>query len=815
VVETCALCGLRAPNPVGGTPPEEGLRFCCAGCAQVYSLARDNGVLDQVLGRPVTRTRTLDVLSGPRETAYFSIKGMWCPGCATAAEGLLRHQQGVRSADVSFAAERGRVSYDPSQIEPRKLLARLTSLGYQAQLLSDRKEAAAERRIEGILLQLIVAVAFGMQVMMIYLFMLYPRYAAGDYSGSETRALELLAMGLTVPVLFFGGISFLRGAWTALLARTATMDTLVALGTTAAFGYSAYVTLVGSGAAYFDSVAMITTFVLFGRYLESVGGSRARADINALLTLETSECWTRSGGEWIRSDPADLVEGVEILVKQGERVPADATVVEGTAAVDESLLTGESRPLLKGPGDVLSAGTLAADGSLIARVLRPVPESRLAQISQMIERTLATKPPIQRLADRVSAYFALSILVIAALVFVIRLLLHQPVADALVASIAVLVVACPCALGLATPLALVVGVGLSARAGIIVRNPAALEHGADIRRVAFDKTGTITRGQMSVEQVVALGDAPSGGLVALGDAAAKSAEVLSAAAAVEQFSEHPVARAILAAYQEAPPEASDFEVRRGQGSSAMVPARGDQRVLVGSPAFLGIDVEPNRGYTGRGRTVVWVGTQGHAEGFVVLRDDLDPTARQALAELKHRGLTTTILSGDDPGTVEAVATEVGAEEWVGRLIPEEKAERVRVWQEAGQPVAMVGDGVNDAPALAQADLALAVAGGTDLAGEAADVVLSIRDLRAVPRFLSLSSSTRRIIRENLGWAFAYNLVTIPLAAAGLISPIVAAAAMAASSLLVVGNSLRLRRLATAAPPAESDPAAIRPAGVRC
>jgi heavy metal translocating P-type ATPase len=792
VVETCALCGLRVPAPVTGTFAGEEKTFCCSGCARVYTLASENGVLDQVLGTPAARPRPRPPLAGPRETAYFSLKGMWCPGCATAAEGLLRHQPGVRGADISFAAERGRVSYDPSQVDPDRLMAKLSRLGYRARLLSDRKEAAFERRLEGLLLQLIVAVAFGMQVMMIYLAMLYPRYADGDYSSPETRALQYLAMGLTVPILFVGGISFLRGAWRALLARTATMDTLVALGTVSAFCYSAYVTITGSGAAYFDSVAMITTFVMIGRYLESVGGSRARRDINALLTLQPDRCWVRRDGAWVEAEAASLTRGTEILVKPGERVPADSVVLEGSAVVDESLLTGESAPLPKESGDVLSAGTLVADGSLISVVTEPVAESRLARISGLIEQTLSAKPPIQRLADRVSAYFAFAVLGIAALSFGVRLLLDQPLSDSLVAAIAVLVVACPCALGLATPLALTVALGLATRLGMIVRNPAALEIGATIRRVVFDKTGTITRGRMTVEEVVSLGPIGAG---------PSPADMLRAAAAVEQFSQHPVAQAIVSACEGPLPEAVDFESRRGQGASARLPDLDGERVLVGSSAFLGIDQGTAAAdYVERGSTVVWIGraqamaaqTEA-ADGFIVLRDEPNPSATQALGDLRRLGVTAVILSGDDPRTVRAIADEVGAEEWAGGLSPEEKALRVKRWQDSGERVAMAGDGVNDAPALAQADLALAMAEGTDLAGETADVLLTREDLTTVPRFLGLSSRTRRIIRENLSWAFAYNLVAVPLAVAGLISPIIAAAAMAASSVLVVGNSLRLRR----------------------
>jgi heavy metal translocating P-type ATPase len=809
VVEPCTLCGLPARSPVGRRVADEEKVFCCSGCAQVYELALESGVIDQVLGTPAARSGPRPPLAGPRETAYFSLKGMWCAGCAVAAEGLLRRQPGVRSVDVSFAAERGRMTYDPSRVDPKRLLARLSVLGYRAALLSDRKEAAFERRVEGILLQLIVAVAFGMQVMMIYLAMLYPRYAAGDYSAPDTRNLQYVALGLAVPVLLVGGLSFLRGAVRALLARTATMDTLVALGTVSAFGYSVYVTITGSGAAYFDSVVMITTFVTLGRYLESVGGSRARRDINALLTLQPELCWIRQEGNWAKAEAGALVRGDHVLIKQGERVPADSVVLEGAAVVDESLLTGESAPLPKAPGDPLSGGTLVAEGSLVARVSEPVAESRLSRISRLIEQTLATKPPIQRIADRASAYFAFGIVAIAAVTLIARLSFGQPLPTALVATIAVLVVACPCALGLATPLALTVALGLTARTGVVVRNPAALEVAAIIKRAVFDKTGTVTRGSMTVEHVRVLDSART--------VATAAEDLLCVAAAVEQFSEHPVARAIVSACAGPLPGVTDFEVRRGQGSSARVPALGNERVMVGSAAYLGLDLgfagtdagssegaasqaAQAAAYTSRGSTVVWVGCQGSAKGFIALRDEPNPSAGAALAELRDLGVATTILSGDDPRTVETISAEIGVPEWAGGLTPEDKAGRILSWQESGERTLMVGDGVNDAPALAQAELAIAMAAGTDLAGETADVILTGNDLRAVPWFLRLSTRTRRVIRENLAWAFAYNLVAIPLAVTGLVSPIIASGAMACSSVLVVANSLRLRRLAPGGPP---------------
>ena len=799
MVTTCALCGLRTTAPVEQAVADETLSFCCVGCARVYEVAKEAGMLDQVMaaaGRSQAALTPLATLTGPRETAYFSLEGMWCAGCAISAERLLRRQTGVRGADVSFASERGRVTYDPSVTEPKKLMGALDRLGYRAVLLSDRREAAAERRVEGLLLQLVVAAAFGMQIMMIYLASLYPRYSAGDYSSALTRNLEYVALGLTIPVLFVGGWSFLKGAWRALRARTATMDTLVTLGTVSAFGYSTYMTVTGDGPAYFDSVCMIVTFVMIGRYLESIGGSRARRDLNALLTLQPNEAWIKQQDSWSKVDTSSLQAGDVILVKQGERVPADAMVAEGVAAVDESLLTGESLPVDKAPGDTLFAGTLTVNGALVAHVTAPAAGSRLAAISELLTQTLATKPPVQRLADRASTVLTFTVLTVAVLSLVVRLSLGHSAAQSVAAAVAVLVVACPCALGLATPLALTVSLGAAAREGLVLRNPTALEVAATVTRVAFDKTGTITRGRLSVQQVVPLHRSGGEGGAAAAAGLARD-DLVRTAASVEQYSEHPIARAIVAAYEGALPAAVDFQVKTGFGSTARVPSLyGDAPVLVGSRAHLGLaDDAPAeaQALAAAGSTVVWVGSRGGADGYIALRDELDDTAGEAIAQLAALGVGSGLLSGDDPRTVGAVAAEVAATEWVGGLSPEGKVAYLRAWQEDGQVVAMAGDGVNDAPALAQADLAFAMAGATDLTGNTADVLLTRGDLRLIPWFLRLSSLTRRGIRENLGWAFAYNLVAIPLAAAGLISPIIAAAAMAVSSVLVVGNSLRLRR----------------------
>lgn len=754
-------------------------------------MAQESGLLDQVLPKPrLKRPSFTEELFDPGQAVHFSLGGMWCAGCAAAAEQVLRNQPGVKSADVSFAAERGRIQYDPAQVDPAAVLQKLDALGYQARLLTDPGQQHAERQQERTLLQLVVAAGFGMQVMLLYLVQLYPLYAAGQFATPEVRKLEILASVLTMPVLLFGGRSFLQGTWRALRARTATMDTLVTLGAFSAYCYSIYVTLTGSGEAYFDSVAMITTFIMLGRYLETLGGASARKGIRRLLKLQPDDAWRRADVGWQRVPASTLVPGDTILVKPGERVPTDAKILEGEGAIDESLLTGESLPVNKGPGDPLLAGTVVTDAALTGLVTRSVQDTRLTHITYLVEQTLSTKPPIQRLADRASAVFAFGILTAAILTALGWTLAGYPAPQALLAAVAVLVVACPCALGLATPLALTVTLGRTTQAGILVRNPVALETAAGIRRVVFDKTGTLTRGRMAVVAAAVHPGTPM-----------QEEELLCLAAAVEQYSEHPVARAIVEACPGPLPDAREFQALRGLGASAHVVGRvvgqARRRVMVGSVQFLGVDghsplVVQAQARAERGETVVWVGWDAEVVGFVALRDEPNPTAREALRQLEALQIRPVMLSGDHPGTARAIATELRLAEYEGNCPPTEKAARIQGWQATGEQVAMIGDGVNDAPALAQADLSVTVAGGTDVAGETSDVILTHPDLTLLPSFVVLSRRTRRVILQNLGWAFAYNMVSVPLAILGVISPVIAAAAMAISSLLVVSNSLRLR-----------------------
>jgi len=777
----CELCGMTVGDPVIRVVGESEHCFDTQDCARLYSTAYEAGMLDQVLSDPPEhRLGMLERLGLHHQTAYFILDGMWCAACAKVAERVLKQGDGVVDAQVSFAAGKGRIDYDPRVTDLEELIRRVAKLGYSARVsgsAESERDTAAEERL---LLQVIVAFAFGMQEMVLYIVRLYPAYHVGDFSSPQVRLIQFLALFLATPALFYGGYTFLRGATQELRVWTPGMDTLVALGTLSAFFYSLWATFVGGYPTYFDSVTMIVQFVVLGRYIEMAGGARARKDVRGLMALQPEIAWVRSADGALEEIPSWQVKpGATIVVKPGERVPLDAEVTEGLAYADESLLTGESASVTKRAGETLWAGTLLVDGGITARVVRDVDSSRLSGIRTLVEHTLESRAPVERLADRVSLYLTIGVITLAVVTGVAWLLVGVSPAQALITAVAVLVVACPCALGLATPLAVSIALGGTAREGVLVRNGAALETASGATLVVFDKTGTVTLGQLEVADTQG----------------ADRAELLGIASAAEQYSEHPLARAIMGATS-ALPAAREFRSLPGLGASAVLESDGSL-VRVGQVDFMPCKPEPHliaaaEARASRGETVVWVGHGDEIAGFISLRDEVDPIARVAIRELAAAGVGTMLLSGDSEQTTRAVAADLGIERFGARLTPELKAKRIGSLQADGEFVAMVGDGVNDAPSLALADLSITVAGGADIAGQTSDVVLNRADLELVPWFLLASAQTRRIIRQNLGWAVGYNAVALPLAAFGVITPGIAAIAMASSSLLVVGNSLRLR-----------------------
>jgi len=780
----CAHCGLDAgPSPrVAG-----GKVFCCAGCEAVYAILREEGLgafyqaggVGSLAARQerAPRASAPEPVFGPLDAAgaaELDVVGMRCASCAWLIERYLGHRPGVAEVRVSYATSTASLRWDPATTSLGAVLAALQRIGYRARPAEPRLRALQEGREARVLhLRTGIALLLAMNVMLASL-ALY----AGEWqgmSGSARDALRILAGTLAVPVVLWAGWPFLRGALAALRAGRATMDTLVAVGSVAALAAS-LVGLARGGPVYFDSAAMIVALVLLGRSIEQGARHRGMRAVRGLLALEP-EMARLADGEVVMP-AADLHPGQEVAVRPGERFPCDGAVLAGTSEVDESLLTGESRSRAVAPGDAVHGGALNTWGVLRVRADRVGAETAVARIVRAVERALASRAPVERLADRVTGVFVPAVLLLGAATAVGWYLAAGGWGHAVMTGVAVVVVACPCALGLATPAALVVALGGAARRGIFFRDAEVLERAAAVRRVAFDKTGTLTDGALTLREV-----RPVPGWTADG--------VLRVAASAERPSEHAVGRSLVAAARARGLGLADpgaFRAVPGGGVEATVEGR---RVLVGSSGFLrgrGVPVDRD----GEIGTVVCVAVDGQFAGSLVAGDATRREAGETVARLAAAGIESALLSGDAPGPVRRAASEAGVAAGLAHhgLSPEGKAELVSRWQRAGVETAMVGDGVNDAPALAAAAVGIALGTGTDVALEAADVALSGSDLRAVPEALGIARRARRVVRQNLAWALAYNLAAVPLAMAGLVHPAVAAGAMALSSASVLLNALR-------------------------
>ena len=675
---------------------------------------------------------------------------MTCAACATRIEKALNRLDGV-DATVNLATEEAAVHYPEANVAIEDLVAAVKGLGYGARAQGTEHAEGAERSLLGI--RLIVAAILTVPVVLIAM---VPPFG---FDGSGW-----VALALTTPVWAWAGWPFHRAALANARHGAASMDTLISLGTTAAYVWSVVALLALEDAeVYFEVTSVITTLILLGRWLETRARRRSGAALRALLELGAKEARVLRDGVEIAVPIEALAVGDLFVVRPGEKIATDGIVVEGSSAVDQSMLTGEPVPVDVGPGNEVAGATVNAHGRLVVRATQVGAETALAQIARLVAEAQAGKAPIQRLVDRVSGVFVPIVIALSLATLAGWLVLDGDVADAFTASVAVLIIACPCALGLATPTALMVGTGRGAQLGILIKGPEVLEQTKRVTTIVLDKTGTVTEGRMQLVDVL-----PANG--------ATRADVLRLAGALEDASEHPIARAVATAARSelgSLPVARDFANRPGIGVTGRVD---------------GHDVT-----VGRGETGIEVSWDGELRATLVVADTARPTSREAVAELRALGLTPVLLTGDRTETARAVAAEVGIENVVAEVFPDDKAAEVRRLQTEGQVVAMVGDGLNDAPALAQADLGIAVGTGTDVAIEASDLTLVSGDLRAAADAIRLSRRVLSTIKGNLFWAFAYNVAAVPLAVAGLLNPIVAAAAMAGSSLFVVSNSLRLRR----------------------
>lgn len=732
----------------------------------------------------------------------LKIIGMDNPHCVGIIGGALGSLPGILSKDLRYN-EKAVIKYDPSKVSPGKIEDVIRESGYtpieEEEITEDIEKQAREREVKNLRNRLIGSLILSLPLL--YYMLMIAGAPMPEFFMKNGPVIELL---LTTPIMFFGSLFFSRGIVSLVKTRTATMDTLVAIGVGAAYLYSLFVTTLiwmgnvsfGISDLYYEVAGVLITFILLGKYLEAVAKGRTSEAIKKLIGLQAKTALVERGGRQIEIKIEEVQVGDIIVVKPGGKIPVDGTVVEGNSSVDESMVSGESIPVEKKAGDKVIGATINKTGSFKFRAEKIGKNTFLAQVIRLVEEAQGSKSPIEELADRISAYFVPAVVLIGLSAFVIWLLAGQGFAFALTVFITVLIIACPCALGLATPTAVMVATGLGAEHGILIKSSGALQKAGRLTAVVFDKTGTLTKGQPEVTDIVSAGQAGS-----------QDKDILFFAAVAEKRSEHPLAEAILKRAKESGidiPDPQQFNSVSGKGVEVKI---NNDVVLLGNRKLMSeknIGIEPLegkiRGFESQGKTVMIAAKNGSVIGLVAVADTLKEYSSEAVRELKRSGIEVVMITGDNRMTGEAIAKQAGIERVLAEVLPQDKADNIKKLQAEGKIVAMVGDGINDAPALAQADVGIAIGSGTDVAIETGEIVLVKDDLRDVVTAIDLSAYSMRKIRQNLFWAFVYNTLGLPVAAGilypftgFLLNPMIAGAAMAFSSVSVVTNSLLMRR----------------------
>ncbi|MFN0112793.1 MAG: heavy metal translocating P-type ATPase [Blastocatellia bacterium] len=831
----CDLCGLIVGrHPFARSFDGEEKSFCCLGCMNVCAILLESGVIASgqnvretevfkrslALGLIATGGQTAKEAlppipaDAPTQEVLLQVSGMWCSSCAWLIEHILTKERGVLSAEAFFASDLVKVKFCPQYLPPTRITERISELGYRASECSgDNELANAERR--DLLLRLGIAGFLYLNIMTLSM-TLYVGYFE-QIAESVSRFLPFVLMGLATPIIFYSGMPILKPAWRGLLNRMVRMETLLGLGILAAYVYSAAQAFLG-GHVYFDTASAIVTLVLVGKLIERNAKEQTSRAITLLYRMMPKKVRLLSGVEEKFVSVDALNVGDVFVIKAGERIPADGEVIEGFSHADESLLTGESTPVEKEPGSHVIAGSLNAGSVLQVRASKVGEDTTLMRIIKLVEHAMGSKSSLERAVDRISRLFVPGVVAIAALTFLVCWLGgFANSGEALMRAITVLVIACPCALGMATPLAVTAAIGWASRKGILVSDSRVLETIRKVDTVVFDKTGTMTEGDFALLEFEPVQDFYSTARVSKRLVRADSRlltravlyrceDALQLVASLERYSEHPLARAVLKQAEEGGVElleAREIEIRKGLGIVGNVAGHqvfvGNRRLAEEHSFEFNEDVA-NRAQLleAKGRTVALFGWDGQLRGLMSFGDRIKSEAADVIADLRRLRVKAMIVSGDASATTAWVASSVGVDEFIAEALPADKTAVIERLQQQGQIVAMIGDGINDAPALAQADLGIAVGSGADIAMKAAAIVLMTNSLSKLSEVFALANQTRRVVRQNLFWAFFYNTLGISLAVAGVLNPILAAGAMLLSSLSVIGNSLRLSSQKTVA-----------------